>query len=213
MPRQETAFDLRIRETLNVNMRYFFVGLSLINFLLIYIKKEFVFENIAAIKFMDPAQRLVFEIFQGIELVGVPVYLALQFTVIGFVIWTGCFLWGYRVTYYQCWKIVMIASVIFLVPQVLTILWFTLVENDPTYWQVEAFSPLSFMNLFNHETLNPKYFTAFKSMNVFQVLFWFALIKGIDLAARKRKDIAQAIVFTSYVPVFLFWLWFVVATH
>ena len=213
MPREQTPSELRIRNLLSVNKTYFFIALCLVTLLVAFIEKQFVFEEIAAIQFMDPSQRLVFDIFKGLELISVPLILAIQFTVVGFVLWVGCFLWGYRVTYYQCWNIAMIASVIFFIPKILAILWFTLINTDPSYWDVNAFYPLSIMNFFNYETLNEKYFFAYKALNIFQIAYWFILIKGIDLAAKKRKSIAQAIVFTSYVPLFLLWLWFMTATH
>ena len=208
MPREQTSFELKVRNILSANKTYFFIALCLVTFLLAFIEKQYVFDEIAAIQFMEGPQKVVFQIFKGLELIAVPLSLALQFTVVGFVLWVGCFLWGYRVNYYQCWKIAMIASTVFFIPKILTILWFTLVEGDATYWDVEAFYPLSLMNLFDHEFIADNYHIAYKSLNVFQVIYWFVLITGIDLAARKRKSIAQAIVFTSYVPLFLFYLWF-----
>jgi len=179
------------------------VAICLVTFLLTFIEKQFVFDEIAAIQFMDGPQKVMFQLFKGVELLAVPMSLSLQFTVVGFVLWVGCFLWGYRVDYYQCWKIAMIASVIFFIPQILGILWFTLVNTDASYWDVESFYPLSLMNIFNHETIAANYHFAYKSFNVFQIAYWFILVMGVDMAARKRKNIAQAIVFTSYVPMFL----------
>ncbi len=212
MPRVDTPFELKVRSILGVNKIVFFIALSLITFLLILIKKQFVIDQIAAIQFMDPAQRLVFNLFKGFELATVPFNLALQFTIVAFVLWVGSFLWGYKVSYNQCWKIAMIASTVFLIPQVLSVLWFTFISTDPSYWEVNAFYPLSVMNFFDQSTLSEKYLFAYKALNVFQIAYWFILIRGIDLAARKRKNIAQAIVFTSYVPLFLLWLWYATAT-
>ena len=209
MPREQTPFELKVKSILSVNKTYFFIALCLVAFLLAFIEKQYVFDEIAAIQFMEGPQKVVFQIFKGVELVAVPLALALQFTIVGFVLWVGCFLWGYRVDYYKCWKIAMIASTIFLVPQILTILWFTFIETDPSYWDVKAFYPLSLMSIFDHEFINDNYHIVYKSLNVFQITYWFLLITGVDLAARKRKSIAQAIVFTSYVPMFLFYLWFV----
>ncbi len=209
MPREQTPFEIQVRNTLSVNKTYLFIAICLVTLLLAFIEKQFVFDEIAAIQFMEGPQKLVFQIFKGLEIVAVPVSLALQYTVVGFILWVGCFLWGYRVDYYQCWKIAMIASIIFFIPQVLTILWFTFIDGDPSLWDVEAFYPLSLMNLFNHEFIAENYHFAYKSINVFQISYWFILILGVDYAASKRKSIAQAIVFTSYVPIFLFYLWFI----
>ena len=107
----------------------------------------------------------------------------------------------------------MFAEMIFFIPEILTILWFFFIDTDPTYWDVKAFEPLSYMNFFNHEEVPEKYWYVNSALNVFEIGYWILLTYGVNFAARKKKSIANAIVFTTYVPLFLLWLWFYLGVY
>ena len=185
-----------------------FILICVISLLLLYIQQTFILYEITAFKVMDGIQLSVFKIFYGLEYLQIPTLYAIKFTVVGFILWTGCFLWGYRVTYKQCWQVAMFAQMIFFIPKILTILWFLFIETDPNLQQYEAFEPLSYMNFFDYQTLEQRYIWVNGKLNIFEIGYWILLTYGIHYAARKKKSIANAIVFTSYVPLFLFWLWF-----
>ena len=213
MPREYSQFELNVRSALAINKVLLFVLICLFTFLLLYLKKNFVYDEIAAFRFMDLKKLAMYDLQAYLQYVTIPIVYAWKFSLIAFAIWVGSFLWGYRVTYKQCWKIVMIAELVFFVPEVIKILWFTLVDNNPTYWDVQSFYPLSFMNFFSHEAVAEKYWYPNMSINVFELLYWAALTYGVDFAARKKKRIANYIVFTSYVPLFLLWLWFYILVY
>ena len=195
-------------EYTSVNKKLVFVLMCVISFLLLYIQQTFILYEISAFKFMDGSRFSIIKVFYGLKYFSIPVMYAIKFTVIGFVLWTGCFLWGYRVSYKQCWQIAMFAQMIFFIPQILTILWFTFIETDPNLQQYEAFEPLSYMNFFAYQDVAEKYIYVNSQLTVFEIGYWVLLTYGIHFAARKKKTIANAIVFTSYVPLFLLWLWF-----
>ena len=213
MPREQTPFEQKIRGYFSFNKVYYFLVVCMISFLLLLTKKEVIIDQIAAFQFMEMNDLAVFNLIMGLQYFAIPLVYLWKFTVIGFVLWVGCFMWGYRVTYTKCWQVAMIAETLFFVPDILKILWFMFVSNDPDYWEVQAFYPFSLMNLFDHELLDKRYWYALKSINLFEVIYWVVLTYGIDLAAGKKRSVANAIVFTSYVPLFLFWLWFYVIVY
>ena len=69
------------------------------------------------------------------------------------------------------------------------------------------------MTFFEYDTVQDRYIYVNQSLNVFEIAYWVILTYGVDFAARKKKTIANAIVFTTYVPAFLFWLWFYAAVY
>ena len=213
MPRDYTPLELQARATFSMNKILLFVLICLVKFVLLYVKKTFIIDEIAAFRFMDMSQLAVFNIQAGIEFVTIPVVFAWKFTLIAFAIWVGSFLWGYKVTYTKCWQIAMIAEMIFFVPEVLKILWFLFIDNNPTYWDVQSFYPLSYMNFFDHEMVAKKYWYPNMAINVFEIMYWVILTYGVDFAARKKKKIANYIVYTSYVPLFILWLLFYIAVY
>ncbi|MFT6970959.1 MAG: hypothetical protein ACJAXX_001526 [Roseivirga sp.] len=208
MPREYSNLELKMQEYTSVNKVVVFIMLCMIYFLLLFVKQTFVIDQIPAFQFLEGPSLLIFKLTIGLKYISVPLVFAWKFTIIAFILWIGCFLWGYRVSYKQCWQIAMFGEIIFFVPQVITILWFFLIDTDPTYWEVQAFYPLSYMNFFNQAEIADKYHYVNSALNLFEITYWILLTYGIHFAARKKKSIANAIVFTSYVPIFLLWLWF-----
>lgn len=182
--------------------------ICILAWLLHFIRQTFIINEIAAFQFMEGSQVLIFKIISNLNYLGVPIYYVWKFALVAFVLWVGCFLWGYRVEYRQCWNIAMFSELIFFIPDVIKIIWFMFVDTDPTYWDVKAFYPLSYMNFFQHQEVPDKYWYVNTSLNLFEFAYWIILTYGVHMAARKKKSIANAIVFTSYVPLFLLWLWF-----
>ncbi|KYG83341.1 hypothetical protein [Roseivirga echinicomitans] len=213
MPREYTPLEAKMKEYTSINKTMVFILMCIISTLLLYIQQTFILYEITAFKFMDGVDLMLLKAISGLKYLGIPIMFALKFTVTGFILWTGCFLWGYRVTYKQCWQIAMFAEMIFFIPEILTILWFFFIDVDPTYQDFLAFEPLSYMNFFNHEQVAEKYWYVNSSLNVFEIGYWILLTYGINFAARKKKSIANAIVFTSYVPLFLLWLWFYLGVY
>lgn len=208
MPREFSPLELRAKEWVGFNKKLFFIVVCLIALLLLYVQQSFIIDEIAAFKFLEGPEALLFKIFASLKFFAIPIVYALKFTVVGFILWTGCFMWGYKVTYTKCWQITMIAELVFFVPTLLKIFWFLFVETDPNYFQYQAFYPFSYMNFFNYQDVPKKYIYANQALNIFEIAYWIVLTYGVDFAARKKKSIANAIVFTTYVPLFLFWLWF-----
>ncbi len=117
-------------------------------------------------------------------------------------------MFGYRVTYTQCWGVVIGAEYIFLIPEVLKILWFMSVETDPTYNDISAFYPFSLIHFVDFDALDKRWAYPLRALNVFEIVYWFLLVEGIHHYARKDKKYVWLIVACSYVLLFLLWLLF-----
>ena len=107
----------------------------------------------------------------------------------------------------------MIAETIFILPELMKIGHFFIVEKDPNLFDIRAYYPLSLMSFADYELLAPKWHYPFKALNLFEVTYWGLLIYGIHLAAKKRADIAFWIVFSSYILFFFLWIWFYVNVY
>lgn len=192
-----------------VDKRLLFLLLCLSTLLLLYIKISFIENETAAFEFLqDRPEGGILQMINALKLFSVPFIYLWKFTVIAFVIWIGCFLFGYRVTYGQCWGVVIGAEFIFLVPEVLKILWFTTVNTDPTYNDIRSFYPLSLMHFFDYETLDKRWAYPLRALNVFEVIYWILLVNGIHHFAHKDKKMVWYIVACSYILIFFLWLWF-----
>jgi len=184
-----------------------FVLLCLITLLLLYIKKSFIENETAAFEFLlDRPEGFFLRLLDTIQFLSIPFVYLWKFTVIAFVIWVGCFLYGYRVTYSQCWGVVIGAEFIFLIPELLKISWFLFIHRDPTIHDIRAFYPLSLMHFFDYFSIDKRYAYPLRALNLFEIAYWFLLVRGIHHYARKSKRTVWFIVISSYVLIFFLWL-------
>jgi hypothetical protein len=189
--------------------RLLFILLCLITLLLLYIKITLIENETAAFEFLqDRPEGMILRAISAVKFLSIPFVYLWKFTVIAFVIWVGCFMFGYRVTYTQCWGVVITAEYIFLVPEILKILWFMTVETDPTYNDISAFYPLSLIHFVDFEALNKRWAYPLRALNVFEIVYWVLLVEGIHHYARKDKKYVWIIVACSYILIFFLWLIF-----
>jgi hypothetical protein len=194
--------------------RLLFVLLCLLTLLLLYVKITLIENETAAFEFLqDRPEGAILRLLNALKFFSIPFVYLWKFTVISFVIWVGCFMFGYRVTYTQCWGVVIGAEYIFLIPEVLKITWFMTVQTDPTLGDISAFYPLSLMHFFDYEAIDKRYAYPLRALNLFEIVYWFALVKGINHFARKDEKYVWTIVLCSYVLLFFLWLGFYVIVY
>ena len=207
----------QFRETksiLDTDKRLLFILLCLITLLLLYIKKSFIENETAAFEFlMDRPQGLVLQSISALQFISIPLVYLWKFTVIAFVIWVGCFLFGYRVTYLQCWGVVITAEFIFIIPEILKIIWFMTVNTDPTIFDIRAFYPFSLMHFFDYNTTDKRWAYPLRALNLFEIVYWFVLVYGIHHYAQKSRKIVWFIVACSYILLFILWIIFYVIVY
>lgn len=202
-------FAALVRDLLDIKPVLMFLILCLITFLLLFIKKNFIEYEITAFQILDERGQLgVFKFISGLQYLSIPAIYLLKFTFIAFLIWVGCFGFGYRITYANCWHLVMVSEIIFILPEIIKILWFTMGHSDPEFADVRAFYPLSLMNFFNYSSLSNKWHYPLKALNLFEVAYWFLLFAGIYIKSGKKYQNSMIIGLAGYVLPFIFWLWY-----
>jgi hypothetical protein len=214
MPGDKDSTDYETKSIFGADKKLLFVLLCVFTVLLLYIKISFIENETAAFEFlMDRPEGTILKMINALQFFSIPLVYLWKFTVIAFVIWIGCFLFGYRVTYSQCWSIVVAAEFIFLVPELLKILWFMIVHTDPTIHDIRAFYPLSLMHFFDYYSIDKRWAYPLRALNVFEVIYWFLLVTGIYGYAKKDRTVVWLIVVCSYVLIFLLWLIFYVIVY
>jgi hypothetical protein len=194
--------------------RVLFLLLCALTLLLLYIKKAFIENETAAFEFLqDRPEGMVLQIISGLQYLSIPLIYLWKFTVIGFVLWIGCFMFGYRITYAQCWGIVMAAEFVFLIPELLKIGWFMFIDTDPNYYTIRGFYPLSLMQFFDYLTMDKRWAYPLRALNLFEIVYWFALANGVHYFAKKEKRIVWWIIACGYILIFLLWLVFYVIVY
>lgn len=197
-----------------VNKKLLFVLLCLLTLLLLFIKKSFIENETAAFEFLlDRPEGAILRTISALQFFSIPLVYFWKFTVIALVIWIGCFLFGYRVTYLQCWGVVIVAEFIFLIPETLKILWFLTIKTDPTINDIRAFYPFSLMSFFDYNFLDKRWAYPLRALNLFEIVYWFLLVYGLHHFIGKDKRIIWLIVACSYILIFFLWLLFYVIVY
>ncbi|MEQ8629795.1 hypothetical protein [Ekhidna sp.] len=181
---------------------------------LLFVKRIFIIDSIAAFEVMNERGDIwVFDILYGIQYLSVPIFLAWKWTWTTLTLWIGCFMFGYRVHFNQLWKMVMLAEIVFFLPEIAKVLWFTLFYTDPDYNDYMAFYPFSLINLVDYTQIAPKWHYPLKSINIFEVLYWPVLVLGVYFLSGKKLKYSAYIVLSTYVLFFFVWLAFYLAVY
>lgn len=186
-----------------------FVTLCLLYFSTLLIKRMLIIDSIAAFEVLqERGEMWIFDFFFGLQYLAVPVFLGWKFTLTAFSLWVGCFMFGYKLTFKQLWKLTMIGELIFLIPEFLKIIWFTLFQSDYGYDQYIAFYPFSLINLMDSSLISGRWLYPLKAINLFELIYWLFFISGIFWLSGKKLKNTVLIVATSYVLFFFIWIGF-----
>lgn len=198
----------------SIDKRLFFVLVCLITFLLLFIKKNFIESQIAAFEILEERGQMGFyHLINALQYFSIPIVYLYKFTVSAFIIWIGCFLFGYKVHFSELWQLVMLGECIFFIPEIIKIGWFLFGQSDPELWDIRAFYPVSLMNLVDFRQVPDQWHYPLKALNVFEIFYWVFLAFGIQYLSRKKYSVSVYIVLASYVFWFLVWLGFYVLIY
>ncbi len=198
----------------DTNKKLTFIILCLLSVLLLFVKKSFIENETAAFEFLqDRPEGTILQLISALQFFSIPFIYLWKFTVIGFVLWVGCFMFGFRITFSQCWGVVMAAEFIFLLPEVLKIAWFMAVQTDPTLPEIRAFYPFSMMNFFDYTEVEKRYAYPLRAISLFEIFYVLIMVNGVHYFAKREKKAAWWIVSTSYILIFVLWLVFYVVVY
>ena len=194
-----------------------FIILCLISVLLLYLKKSFIENETAAFEFLqDRPEGMILRLISALQFFSIPFIYLWKFTIIGFVLWVGCFLFGYRITFSQCWSVAMAAEFVFILPELLKIGWFLFIRTDPTLREVQAFYPFSLMNFFDYTMISKRFAYPLRAISVFEALYIIVMVRGVNFSSfriHKQQSATWWIVSTSYILIFVLWLIFYVIVY
>ncbi len=185
----------------------YFLALCIVTFLVLFAKKALVENETVAFQILQEDGGFgIFQIFSNLQFLAIPLIYTYKVTVIAFILWVGAFMFGYKISYKQMWRVALVAETVFLLPEFAKIMWFILMDHQPDIFEIRYFYPLSLINFFDAEMLSPQFHYPLKAANLFEILYWFVLIEAVHLTANKKWNYAMAIVFSTYVLGFIIWL-------
>ncbi|MEQ9405273.1 MAG: hypothetical protein RIM99_16920 [Cyclobacteriaceae bacterium] len=203
-----------LEEWFDFNLTGMFIIVCLVYIALLFVKRIYIIDTIAAFEVLNERGDIwVFDILYGIQYLSVPIFLAWKFTWTTLCLWIGSFMFGYRLHFNRLWKMVMLAELLFFIPEIFKVLYYSLFFSDPNYQDYMAFYPFSLINLVDYTTIASQYHYPLKAINVFELMYWPLLIIGIYFLSGKKLRISAYIVLTTYVLFFFVWLGFYIMVY
>ena len=136
----------------------------------------------------------------------VPVLYLLKLILIALCLNVGTLLFNYKVPFHKLFRLALIAETVFLVPILLKLLWFLLVQTSFTLDDFQYFYPLSMLNFFESGSVAKWWVYPLQLANVFEVAYWLLLAYGLHRLLKTHYDQALTLIFVSYLPGLILWV-------
>lgn len=122
----------------------------------------------------------------------VPVVYFIKFTLVASVLSIGIWLTTDRLEFKRLLEAASVAEFVFIVPMLLKIGWFLLVQPQYTLQDLQFFYPLSALSLFDREALEPWLIYPLQVLNLFELVYWVVLAYQIaPLLARPQEEAVE----------------------
>jgi hypothetical protein len=191
----------------NANGYGLFLVICMLYIALHLLKRMLIIDNIAAFEVMTERGEIwVFDLFFALQYAMVPFFLVWKITVTSFVLWVGCFLFGYNLGYKSVWKLILILEIVFIGGDATKLIWFLISNTDPNYADFTSFYPFSLQNIFWNETFDPRWLYPLKALNLFELLYWIMMGFGVYALSGKKIKTSMVIVASTYSLFFVLWL-------
>lgn len=118
----------------------------------------------------------------------------------------GLFFESNKINFKQLFGVVLKAEFVFLIPTILKILWFAFVQTNYTLKDLQFFYPLSVLSFFDASTIESWLVYPFQLLNVFEVVYWLVLAKGVQKIIQKDFTLSFEIVLASYGTGLVLWV-------
>lgn len=111
-----------------------------------------------------------------------------------------------KIGFRRIFQIVLLAEVVYLIPAVISLVYFLLIASSYTLEDVQSFDYYSLRALVGKGSI-PIWLTyAFASLNIFEVVYWCVLAMGFALALRRTWSEMFGLVLSGYGTGLLLWI-------
>ncbi|MEX2594360.1 MAG: sulfate ABC transporter permease [Anditalea sp.] len=209
-----TILSQRTEEIINFDKRLFFILLVVLFLLIRYLTDELILQSIPGYRQLEKEGAFtLFYVFNTLNYLWTPFALLWKFTLIAFTLWIGAFMAGHKLSFRELWKFTMIAEIIFILPELIRLLWFLAVVQPESFLAIENFHPFSLFSLVNAGQIESRFHYPLKVLNIFEVVYWFILSIGVHTISRTRFPRSLMIVLGSYTLCFFLWLGFYIVVY
>lgn len=146
------------------------------------------------------------EKWQWLGYILLPLLLLVKIALVAGLLDIGCFFFGKGIRYKTLFHIAVKAEFVFVLVIVFKTAWFYFVQTDYTLEDLQYFYPLSVLQVFGYESLEPWFIYPLQVVNLFELCYWLLLGYGLSKALKQSMDYAMGIVASSYGVGLLIWV-------
>lgn len=136
----------------------------------------------------------------------IPLIYALKFFLVACCLMVGSMFFDIKLKFSEAFKIALLADVVFFIPMLIKVFWFLVIQKDYVLQDIQLFSPLSMLNIFDVKTLGLLWFYPLQILNVFELLYIFSLGYWVYQFGAKSYGKGLNMVIASYVPALFIWV-------
>lgn len=198
--------------------RLFFAILCLFLFFNSYILNEIIIT--ADVYFRTYAEQVAVERIEELikfvnkwQIVGyaiIPLILTVKISFTAVCLNIGTIFSNYKISFAKLFRIALIAELIFAIATLTRNMWLINFVDVNTMQDIQQFYPLSLIAFFNVSELPSWIIYPIQTLNLFELLYWFALATGLSLVLNEKRTKMFALVLSSYGVGLLVWMVFVV---
>lgn len=204
----------RIDEQLDFNRKVFFLVLTVFYVAIRFVSSDLILKSIPGYESLEQEGTFTyFHIFNTMNYLWTPFSLLWKFLLTTFLLWMGSFAWGYKISFNRIWSLVLLAEVIFIVPEILKLFALILFPEHWSLAEMRDLYPLSILSLMDYDQVSKPYIYPLQALNLFELVYVLSLTIGITAILKKGWKASLVIVGTGYVLLFLGWLVFYILAY
>ncbi len=135
-----------------------------------------------------------------------PLIYAIKFFLVACCLLVGSMFFDIRLKLNDAFKIALLADIIFVIPMLIKVFWFLFVQKSYVLQDIQAFSPLSALNLFNVKSINLIWLYPLQAISLFELGYIFLLGYLVYKFGAKSYEKGLNMVLGSYVPALIMWV-------
>jgi len=135
-----------------------------------------------------------------------PFFYLLKFLMITVCFKIGLIFYDIKISWGKLLNWVIKLETIFLLPSIINIVWFSFISTDYNYQDIQFFYPFALINIFNPQEISQWFIYPLQVLNVFEIIYWYALIKLFTTETKHKFWKMFEFVFYTYGLSLLVWM-------
>lgn len=136
----------------------------------------------------------------------IPLISAIKFFLVACCLMVGSMFFDIKLKFSEAFKIALLADVVFIIPMLIKVFWFLVVQKEYILQDIQMFSPLSVINLFGAQNIGVLWFYPLQTLNLFELAYIFLLGYLVYQFAAKNYEKGLNMVIVSYIPGLVIWI-------